>query len=171
MSLLDSQTSTTFLATSNNCLNATFENKNKIDWQHERQNIGKFPELGYLHKSDNFVKPCDCQIEHCHRYCIGKEVFINKSLRWPLWGRLMKASFKKLSIFNDRSSWIVITLTVILSTLLIVGCIVWIVLALISDFNGYQKALNSICSVLIILFLISVTGKLFESEYSRLISP
>ena len=162
MSLWGSQTLTTSLETSSNCLSATFENKNKIDWQHEMQNIGKFHELGYLHKSDNFVKPCDCQIEHCHRYCIGKEVFINKSLKWPLCGRFMKAAFKRISVAQHRSSWIVIALTVILSMSLVSGCIVWIVLALISDLNVYQKALNSIWAVLVMLFIISVTGRFLE---------
>lgn len=74
--------------------------KDKINWEQEINEVRRFPELEFLHKSETFIQPCHCQSEYWHRYCIGKQIFLNKSLKCHIWGKYMKISFKRKSFLK-----------------------------------------------------------------------
>ena len=76
------------------------ENKSKINWKEENKTIMQFDELKFIHRSDAFIHPWDWHNEAWHRYWIGKELFLNKSLRWKSWEMLFKVAFKRKSIYK-----------------------------------------------------------------------
>jgi len=131
--------------------------KQQIDWQEEMKTWEQFPELAYLHKSDSFIKPCECHIEHCHRYWIGREVFIKKSIKWSLCGKFLKVGFRQVSL-SKRSTAVKCSLLclIITGTLVIWICVALVCFALISDLNLYQKVLT-----IISLFLIAMMSTIF----------
>lgn len=145
--------------TLNNSWSVIYVSKQKIEWENEVQTMVRFPDLKNLHKSDTFIKPWDWQIEHCHRYWIGKEMFCKKSLKWPLWGKFMKVAFKNVPITQHKPALITMILAITLYTICILGCFTWGIVVLFTSLNPYQKSLNIIGAVVSGIFWTMILSK------------
>ena len=130
-----------------------FENKANINWKEENKLLVIHEELKFLHKSDVFIHPWECHNEIWHRYWIGKEIFLNKSMKCKSWGKFLKISFKNNTIFKKSKSVIILWIIAIIYFIITLGWILWIVFSALSAMNSYQISLS--CSSAAILFILT----------------
>lgn len=130
---------------------AIFVNKAGINWKEENKVISQHEELKFLHKSDVFIHPCDWHNESCHRYWIGKELFLNKSMKCSTCGKYLKLSFKTNTVLKKWQTVVTVGIIALVYVLVVVAWVLWVTLSVLSAMNHYQILVNWTASGILLL--------------------